>query len=247
VAVAFVANTIEHGVNGATTPSIDTTGATLLVLNVSDFTGGPGVTISDSKGNTWTALTAYTNTAGQMRERLYYAWNATVGSGHTFTSAGTGVYTTIAVASFSGIEAGSDPYNGDVTGLNDFSVSNGSPMQTGSVTVAAGDLAVAGEGTPFGAATIVWTIDLGFTITDQYHSSGVTEGGGLAYFINTGGSVAKNPGWDPDISNATGAATIATFLASAGGGGSPSPAAGSVILTGRGTNLGFAINLPDEP
>jgi hypothetical protein len=250
VAITFIASEENHGVNGATTASIDTTGATILVAVVSDFTGGPGITFSDSKSNSWTALTAYSSAAGQMRVRIYYAYATAgkVGSGHTFTSAGTGVYTCACVSAFSGTDTSVDPYNADVTGQNDFATFVTAPMTTGSVTVAAGDLAIAGEGTNFGTGTTSWSIDLGFTIADQYHVSGDTEGAGLAYFINSGSSGAKNPGWTPSIASSAGAATIATFEASAGGGGdvTPSPAAGTLALTGRGTHLGFAINMPDE-
>ena len=68
--------------NNATTSAIDTTGATLLVALIVTDTGGG--TMSDSKGNTWTALTAHsggTTVTGQ----LFYVSNPTVGSGHTFT------------------------------------------------------------------------------------------------------------------------------------------------------------------
>jgi hypothetical protein len=231
---ALVSHAIANGVNGATTSGIDTTGATLLVLGVSDFTGGPGVTISDSKGNTWTALTAFSNSAGAMRVRIYYAWNPSVGTGHTFTSAGTGVYTAIAASAFSGIETGSDPYQGDVTGISDFGPDS-IPMSAGSLAVAASDLAITVEGTPFGASTTVWTIDAGYTITDQYHQSGVTEGVGLAYYIDSGSGATKNPGWDPDIV-VSAAATHATFQAAAGGDVTP-PTLGSLAVNTTGDEL----------
>jgi hypothetical protein len=248
MAIAFVASEEQHGVDGATTAAIDTTGATLLVAVVSDFTGGPGITFSDSKSNTWTSLTAYTNTAGQMRVRIYYAYatSGKVGSGHTFTSAGTGVYTCACVAAFSGTDTGADPYNADVTGINDFGPV-ATPMSTGSLTVDAGHLSITGAGIPFGAGTTVMTMDDGaYTIAEYFHTSGVTEGAGIAYWINSGGSTSKNPGWDPDISMGA-AGTHATFEPSAGGGGStPSPAVGALSLTGTTGSLGFTILMPDE-
>lgn len=217
MAISLIAHQIAHAVDNAQTAAIDTSGANFLIATVAAFTSGPADSFSDTKSNTWHALGPYTNTAGSMRVSLYYAYNATVGSGHQFTQGTTGSYTIIAVAAFAGLQTSSDPYNSDVTGINDFQTSVGLDMTAGTLTVASGDLLVSGEGTPFGQSpSLTWTT-ANMTITDQFHSSAVTEGGGLAYALGTGASIAAS--WTPGSASATGAALVATFKAGAGGGG----------------------------
>jgi YD repeat-containing protein len=70
--------------NSVTTAAINTTGANFLVIALSYSTGATP-TLSDNKGNTWTPLTTSAVT-GTVTERLYYASNAVVGSGHTFSN-----------------------------------------------------------------------------------------------------------------------------------------------------------------
>lgn len=120
--------TSGKGVGGTapTTGSLDTTGATLLVAVVT-YTGT--VTgMSDSKGNTWTGLTAYANSG--VTSRIYYVNSntPTVGTGHTFTYTASGGANVINVMAFSG------------TAANPFDVENGNnsasaaTIQPGSVT-----------------------------------------------------------------------------------------------------------------
>ena len=72
------------GVQTLTTASIDSTGSSLVIINVADGQGSTLGVISDNKGNTWTALTTY-NDGVLTRCKMYYCINPTVGSGHTFT------------------------------------------------------------------------------------------------------------------------------------------------------------------
>ncbi len=61
----------SNGANGAvTTAAIDTTGASLIVINVGSSTS-PGA-LSDSKSNTWTPLTQKTF-GGIEGAQLWYA------------------------------------------------------------------------------------------------------------------------------------------------------------------------------
>ena len=124
MAIGVVASTGKAGTqNGVTSNAIDTTGANLIVLAVSYY-GGLGNTliageVSDSKGNTWTALTNRgSNNAGNVR--LFYCSNPTVGSGHTFTasdSGGGGTYPSLFAIALSGAKTSSpfDLENGSNT------------------------------------------------------------------------------------------------------------------------------------
>lgn len=87
---------------GTTTSALDTTGATLLVA-VCRYSGSPASPITDSKGNTWTALGGANSYLGLSGRMMYCVSPASVGAGHTWTVPA-GVYE-MAVAAFSGTGA----------------------------------------------------------------------------------------------------------------------------------------------
>jgi hypothetical protein len=94
---------------------------------------------------------------------------------------------------------------------------NATALATGSVTPsAANELVVTAEGQG-AAGGSPFTINLGFTITDQKAQvGGQADGGGLAYLIQTT-ATAVNPTWT-GVSNGNMVVTIATFKAAAAGG-----------------------------
>lgn len=208
---ALVAHTGSGGsANGVTTGAIDTTGANLLVVNVAWY---PAVTdpltISDSKSNTWTALTQHgTGGAGAttMHQRLYYCFGGTVGSGHTFTGSGTGTFPSAQVCAFSGVA--SSPF--DVQGGNQ--VTSATSITIGSITPSA-DNAVLVTGIAYdGTATDTdVTVDSGFTKSDtNAYSAGNFIGGAMAYKILSA-ATATNPVWSMVASNPSIAGTVASF------------------------------------
>jgi hypothetical protein len=195
-----------HGVNGCTTPAIDTTGGNFAICAVAAWISGPSDSFADSESNDWTPLTAREYVNGAVRLTPYYAYNLTTSSNHTFSNSGSGNYTAVACQVFSGVKSASDPFL-DQNGTN-MASSPINPMQAGSISVSAGNLVVAMEATAFGVGTTTYTIDLSFSITDQYHSAGVTEGVGIAWRLGDGTSL--NPGWTPNVASG-GAAAIASF------------------------------------
>lgn len=205
MAVSLVANVAIPGApNGGTSSSIDTTGATLLVIHVADA-DAVATTVSDSKGNTWTPLAARQNS---VESQLYYCASPTVGSGHTFTTSASSAFPAGQVLAFSGVDASPfDVQNGNTT--------TDSTIQTGSVTPAEdGSLIVAGVGHVRGVSP---TIGSGFAVTDSNALYGGTYyGAGAAYLVQTT-AAAINPTWTLDSSGVL-AATIAVFAPSAGGG-----------------------------
>src|SRR5262245_14682595 len=92
MAISLVASlTAAPGGSGGTTAAIDTTGADLLTFSCAYYSGlSPTLTVSDSKGNTWIGLTD--RAANERGHRYYYAKNATVGTGHTFTVSATAFF-----------------------------------------------------------------------------------------------------------------------------------------------------------
>ncbi len=203
MAIALVSSVVwSPGSGGGESAGIDTTGATLLAIHGSSFSSITGV--SDSKGNTWVPLTEQ-NQAGSRFSRLWYAENPTVGAGHTFTVAGSLIFSYMVAASFSGVATSSpfDVENGD-------DVAGVSAIQPGSVTPSEDDelfvtgmCSASGNGTP--------AIDSSFSvIASQIFVGGTSMAGGMAYKVQTSAG-AENPTWSwVDANNA--AAIIAVFL-----------------------------------
>lgn len=194
------------GINGGTTSSINTTGANLIIVGVSDYRLGISLDVSDNKSNTYTAL-SHQSTATNSRATLFYALSPSVGSGHTFTVSGTSIYASIYVAAFSGLNSPIfDVQNGNTTD------SPWDTLATGSVTPSA-DASIV-------ASVISWYIDpdsgsmsigSSFNITNQLQSSpGNYLGGALAYKVLSSAS-AQNPVWDYSQTPDDGATSIAVF------------------------------------
>jgi hypothetical protein len=102
---ALVAHTFQPSTDNntiTTGTALNTTGASLLVVGYSYFSGTTHV-ISDSKGNTWTNDAVFATNGGGAECRISYCRNPTsVGTGHTFTDTTTGGFPCLYVAAFSG-------------------------------------------------------------------------------------------------------------------------------------------------
>ena len=96
MAINLVASTTLAGTNGGTSSAVDTTGANLLVLSAAYFST---ITVSDSKGNTWVPLTV--RGSGPIHQ-LFFVASPVVGTGHTFTVTGTGIYVGVVVHAYNG-------------------------------------------------------------------------------------------------------------------------------------------------
>lgn len=212
MAIALVAHASVSGLGSAsttTTPAIDTTGATLLVLALTYYNAFARPTVADSKGNTWTRLTEYGDTGGGAGSicitALYYATNPTVGSGHTFSlTTPSPEYAPIAVLAFSGVAT-----------VSPFDAQNGSST-TVSATLATGSVPPAGNGGVFVTAfgfdqPDTPAIDSGFTISEAVaYNNTVTFGQSVAYLIQGAGS-AVNPTWTRGTAGNSGSAALAAF------------------------------------
>lgn len=208
--MALVSSVIGQGTADAVTSAgIDTTGATILAFGLISYGAATEPTVSDSKGNTWTQRTAYTD--GVTRTRVYYAANPTVGSGHTFTATGTGSFSAVAVSAHDGI-ATTTPYDVE----NGGSFSSGTTGSTGSVTPSEdGELLVAVWGYAANGQPTGVSVDNSFTVMGQASNTGNSFGVAHAYLYQTP-AAAVNPAasWTGSTS---GSAAIATFKAAGGG------------------------------
>lgn len=203
--------------NTVTTGAIDTSGADILIAYIAEIESATDATLTDSKTNTWAQLTERKDAGVSLLGRMFYAKNATVGSGHTFTVTSSNGAPAICVAAFSGshLTAPLDQQNGVVD------VDAGLSNITGSITPSEDNcLVITGLGFTGNSATI--TIDGSYAITDQIDYAGATnKGAALAYAIQTS-LAASNRTWTYST-NEYAVTTIASFKASAGGGGGGTP------------------------
>lgn len=193
--IAFVDSVLGSSSNlgaSVTTAGIDTSGADLLVLMLStSIATTETATISDSKGNTWTALTKYHEGTWNTEGRLYYAKNAIVGASHTFTATSDAgaTYPAIAVAAFSGTHLTSpfDQQNGATASFSP-------PHEPGSVTPTEdNELIIAGVAHDRTDAPNA--IDEGFTLAEASAVVAANaQGVGIGYLVQTT-AAAVNPTW----------------------------------------------------
>lgn len=206
---ALVAHTIAGSTSNApiTTSGIDTTGASLLVVEITDFTGG-STTLTDNKGNTWVGRTAKSDSGGG-RCRIYDCVTPTVGPGHTFTAtpAGTSV-PSIGVMAWSGSAVSPfDRENG-----------TGASLSPGSVTPAA-DNALVIQALDHEAAAGAVSISGSYTISDSIGIVGGSHfGSSFAYWVQTT-ATATNPTWTTGGAATLSSSVCAVYLAATGGGG----------------------------
>jgi hypothetical protein len=207
MAITFATSVKSNSASDAdtfTTGSVDTSGATLLVFIMQSNENAS--TPSDSKGNTWTLAVAET---AFFQCKIFYAYNPTVGTGHTFTLTGTDFAGNMQLLAFNGVQAAPDPLDKTNHAAN-FGVASLSP---GSVTPATdGQVLVtglndsgdypstvnAGYSTPYGQGANVF----GFI------------GGWSAYLIQTS-AAASAPTWSLNTGSNNMYTTIATFKAAA--------------------------------
>jgi hypothetical protein len=189
-----------------TTAAITTSGDTIIVGIGNYQSVGTGGTLSDNKGNTYTALTKQNGGAGGCQVGLYYASNnpVIVGAGHTFSWAnGSPNYPTIAVAVFTGgvVPTAMDGQKGSS------SATVVSSSTTGAITpTVTSDLWVAGVCISGPTAA---TPTLGALINSIAGVGGATFGVALSYKVQT--SIATEQETWAYSPNAAAGSVIAAF------------------------------------
>lgn len=187
---AVVSHTAAQSTNGTTVTSsgITTTGATLILAVVS---AGGTPTFSDSESNTWQSQAV-------SGARMFYCWAPTVGSGHTFSAAGS--FPSLAMIAFSGITSGASP------DVNEHASGSSGTIQPGSATPAAnGELVATGCGFQ---QNVTVAVNESFAITDQLPLvSGKAYGVAIAWQVQAT-AAALDPSW-----TGTGISGAASMLA----------------------------------
>ena len=203
-AFAFVVETSTNGATSKTTPAIDTTGATLIVAEMSWFSSTSS--FSDSKGNTYTALPIYADHNGGYLTRMFFCTNPVVGSGHTFT--GTSGLFVLNVKSFSGSSPAFE--DGGTNGLV-YGGGNTTSWQPGSVTPGGNGRLILNASTWNKVSTPpVASINSSFSTPIQAQEGLDALWGGFSHKIQTTGG-SENPTWTFSDNVDTGSSEIAIF------------------------------------
>lgn len=198
--ISLESNTSASGLNGATTPAINTTASSGYFVSVV-HDKNVAVTVSDSQSLTWHALTVQTSTL--HKSRLYWA-TGSGSSAHTFTVSGTASLAAICVQAYRNVAASPfDQENGGaaVGTVLDYATGSVTPSMNNEVLIAC-----------LGFDNIdTIAVDSSFIITNQVNfSTGVNYGNALAYKIQTTAG-AENPDFSwgtPTLASAN----IATYL-----------------------------------
>lgn len=202
-AIVLVASQSAQAVAGATatTPAVNSTGATLAVVAVTNFASSACLaTVTDSKGNTYTAVGSAV--AANNYACIWYSCNPTVGTGHTFSA--TGNYANIAGLVYSGTAASS------CLGAHSEGSATGNTVQPGSVTPANNNsLLVTVIGNTVNASFSISPVS--FNVEQQIPSNTISMAIGVADEIQTT-ATTRNPTWTLGGGNTdNNAAAIAVF------------------------------------
>lgn len=205
MAIALVSNKLTAGPGDITSDAINTSGVNFIIIGLTEQTSG-GYTIADNKSNTWHPLTAHASSSPD--HQFFYAWNAIVGSGHTFTGTG-GAFGVLCIAAFSGVKTSADPFDAE-SGRSGSGFSFGTNTQADAAITPAedGELIIAGLAGSYGVAV---SIDSSLAITDQVATVGGTNyAGALAYLVQ-GTAASINPMWNGAGGGFGGGLSIACF------------------------------------
>lgn len=184
--IPLVAHTVSGQAFGgitATTPAINTTGATFIILACGIAVGTMAPT--DSKGNVYTPLTAYSLASTGLQ--FFYCLHPIVGASHVFT------LTNGIPSSFPVIGAQA------FSGVNTFDVQSGGAGGPSTQPVPAGPITPSGDGeliitAEVSANSATATVDSGFTRTDFVANVGHGLGLAMAYLVQ-GTAATINPTW----------------------------------------------------
>ena len=209
-ALVISAGAASSNMTTVTTPGMDTTGATVLIAAVASYDLSTVGTLSDTRSNTWTPLTARA-TSSDPRIQLWYVAAPLVGSAHTATYAqvtGTPPYPALSVAAFRAVRPVA-PLDGEVGRARRGRRRRSSPAPSrrrnpGSPGDGAG---LWHHGDAVGESGI-------HLIAPVAYLAGVNYGLGLAWSAPAT-LAAVNPTWTLNVTT-TMAATLAAFKAAAG-------------------------------
>lgn len=184
----------------STSSGINTTGADCLLVFIARYSTAP--TFTDNKGNTFTPHTE-ANFVGDFYGRFYICLAPAVGTGHTFTLAGTAGANHALVIALSGVKQTS-PIDNQVGG----GFVTSSPVATGSLTPSVDGCILVACGANYNVDGDFTAINSGFTLLHHGPGDYGNHGYGLAYKIQTTAG-AENANWTVNTPSLAGSVMIA--------------------------------------
>lgn len=221
-AIALVVSQTAGSSSGTaiTSAAIDTTGANFLIVQISYLTS-VGMTLADSKMNSWTGLMAQGMGASSSGVFAYVA-SPSVGTGHTFTAScvgGSNCYPSLIIWAFSGVQA-TTPFDVQ-NGLN--ANNSTSAVQAGSaVTTTAADVCVAGITSGIAGGSSSNQVvgggagDSAMNATQIYQTNGGLNFGEGSVYALEATATSVNPQWTPSGGQQLQGVMLACFNAAAG-------------------------------
>lgn len=215
MSIVLVAHESGANRNTVVTPSVDSTGANLIVIGDGWYHGisaDPDLVFDTIGGNNYASYTALTKrSVGNISVRLWYSLPTVVGAGHFATVSGTDIYQGTSFSTWSGASVSPFDVENGATG------SSIASLATGSVSPSEDNCLIVSMVAHEDGSGI--SIDSGFTLIDTIaYSSGANEGTSLAYLIQTTAS-SVNPTWSWSSGPTYAATAIAVFKGPGGGGG----------------------------
>lgn len=199
--IALVAHGTGNAVSPATTattPALNMTGATLLVIDCNSPNATITFTASDSSSNTWQA--GIIQQAAADSNQLFYAFNPTVSASQTFSCSSGLASSSVYVEGFKNTLTTSAVFDKQ-THANSATPGSITPAVSSEVFVTG----VSSDTTAPGGVSI----NSSFIVTDSTTNS-TFEVGGMAYFISTG-TAAENPTWTNATTDTNNNSTMMAF------------------------------------
>lgn len=199
----------DNGGGTCTTSAVNDTGATLLTVGCTSFTGF-SCTVADSNSNTWVPLTTYGSTTlpNTTTTTIYYAVSPTVGASDTYTCSAK--FTGCFQASWSGTLT--TPLVIDFE-VGNFTASNVLTLSPGAIVASSvGELffTIFSSDTPVTMTGL--TINSGFTVLNTVNTTAAGNAGGSAYLV-TSSTALIGPTWTMTGIPSAAASSMATFHA----------------------------------
>jgi hypothetical protein len=180
MAYAYISSAGERSSSGSGfTTGSSTTSGDLIVVTVAEATGTTS-TVTDSKSNTYTALT--TRAAANGQTTIYYCQAPTVGSSHTWSFTGSFTFPSIAMAWFSGSTTTPFDQQNGAGGSTSLATGSITPTQDNELII----VTMAWPGTQ------TMSVDSSVILAQNLPQASNGDGIGLGYLIQTS-AAAINP------------------------------------------------------
>lgn len=169
-----------------TAGSIDTTGASVILVFITDYNGNPASTISDNQSNSYGSPILAPSLSGSVRVQVWVKFSPTTNAAHTWTTGASAFAPSLAVLALTNTAVSA------VDQTISASATASATVQPGSITPSASNGIII---TGYGSANIHDSVSAPFSPVDgQIIVSGEHESLAMSFEIQTT-ATARNPTW----------------------------------------------------